>query len=121
MRERNWEEAIGEPLMLIKDVPDVLFPACSTAFNAGGSIVPFDNNFVLGRIWSLQSEWSSQGQRVPTLCKKSLDGLKVDLDSTSLNDMEGMMYAELSGLTLVGPVGIRDDVKGTIQIIRGAG
>jgi hypothetical protein len=55
------------------------------------------------------------------LCKKSLDGLKVDLDSTSLNDMEGMMYAELSGSTLVGPMGIRDDVKGTIQIIRGAG
>jgi sodium/potassium-transporting ATPase subunit alpha len=62
---------------------------------------------------------------VPTLCRKSLDGLKVDLDSTSLNDMEEMMYAELSGLTLVGLVGIRDpprhDVKGTIQIIRGAG
>jgi hypothetical protein len=43
MRERNGEEGIGEPLMLIKDVPDVLFPACSTAFNADGSIVPFDN------------------------------------------------------------------------------
>ena len=92
MRERNGE-AIGELLMLIKDVPDVLFPACSTAFNAGGSIVPFDNN-VLGRIWSLQSEWSSQGQRVPTLCKKSLDGLKVDLDSTSLNDMEDVRRVE---------------------------
>jgi sodium/potassium-transporting ATPase subunit alpha len=124
VRELSGEKAIGEPLMLIKGAPDVLFPACSTALNADGSIVPFDNN-VLGRISSLQSEWSSQGQRVLALCRKSLDGLKVDPDSASANDMEEVMYAELSGLTLVGLVGIRDpprdDVKGAIQIIRRAG
>jgi sodium/potassium-transporting ATPase subunit alpha len=124
VREHSGETSIGEPLMLIKGAPDVLFPACSTALNADGSIVPFNNN-VLGRISALQSEWSSQGQRVLALCRRSLDGLKVDFDSASPNDVEEMMYSELSDLTLVGLVGIRDpprdDVKAAMQIIRRAG
>jgi sodium/potassium-transporting ATPase subunit alpha len=124
VRERIEEKEVGEPLMLIKGAPDVLFRACSLALNADGSVVPFDNR-VLERISALQSEWSSQGQRVLALCRKSLDGLKVDTTRTSANDVEEMMYAELSDLTLVGLVGIRDpprdDVKGAIEVIRRAG
>jgi sodium/potassium-transporting ATPase subunit alpha len=110
--------------MLIKGAPDVLFPACNSALNADGSAVPFDNN-ILRNVSTLQSDWSSQGQRVLALCRKSLDGLKVDVNATPANEVEEMMYTELSDLTLVGLVGIRDpprdDVKGAIQIIRRAG
>ena len=59
------------------------------------------------------------------LCKKSLDGLKVNVQSSSADKVEEMMYSELTDLTLVGMVGIRDpprdDVKGAIQIISRAG
>jgi sodium/potassium-transporting ATPase subunit alpha len=115
---------VGEPCMLVKGAPDVLFPACSSALNADGGIVPFDD-YVFKRVSSLQSEWSSQGQRVLALCKKSLDGVKVDINTTSANDIEEMLYSELSDLTLIGLVGIRDpprdDVKAAIQVIRRAG
>jgi sodium/potassium-transporting ATPase subunit alpha len=115
---------VGEPLMLVKGAPDVLFPACSSALNADGSVEPFDTQ-VLKRVSALQSEWSSQGQRVLALCRKSLDGAKVDINTTAANDIEEMMYSELTDLTLVGLVGIRDpprdDVKAAIQVIRRAG
>lgn len=127
MREHKGfddEKQAGEPFMLIKGAPDVLFPACNSALNADGSAVPFDNN-ILRNVSTLQSDWSSQGQRVLALCRKSLDGLKVDVNATPANEVEEMMYTELSDLTLVGLVGIRDpprdDVKGAIQIIRRAG
>jgi sodium/potassium-transporting ATPase subunit alpha len=124
VHERSGEKAVGEPLMLIKGAPDILFPACSAALNAGGRVVPFDNNMLM-RVSALQSDWSSQGQRVLALCSKSLDGLKVNIQSSSADEVEETMYSELTDLTLVGMVGIRDppcdDVKGAIQIIRRAG
>lgn len=124
VRERHEEKYVGEPTMFIKGAPDVLFPACSAALNADGTTVPFDDS-VLKRISSLQSEWSSQGQRVLALCKKSLDGVKIDVNSTAANDVEEMLYSELTDLTLVGLIGIRDpprdDVAAAIQIIRRAG
>lgn len=127
MRENKGladEKQAGEPFMLIKGAPDVLFPACSSTLNADGSPVPFDNS-ILRKVSTLQSEWSSQGQRVLALCRKSLGGLKFDVNNTPANEVEELMYSELSDLTLVGLVGIRDpprdDVKGAIQIIRRAG
>jgi sodium/potassium-transporting ATPase subunit alpha len=115
---------MGEPSMLVKGAPDVLFPACSRALNADGSEVPFDSD-VFRRVSALQSQWSSEGQRVLALCRKSLDSVKVDFNHTSANDVEEMMYSQLSNLTLVGIVGIRDpprsDVKTAVQIIRRAG
>ena len=113
----------AEPVMFVKGAPDVLFPACNDALKADGSSIPFDND-ILWQVSVLQSEWSSQGQRVLALCKKSLDGLKIDTN-TPASDIEEMMYAELNDLTLVGLVGIRDpprdDVKTAIKRIRKAG
>lgn len=127
VRERKLVDEkvqMGEPCMLVKGAPDVLFPACSWALNADGRIVPFDDH-VLQRVSALQSQWSSQGQRVLALCKKSLEGVKVDTNSTSANDIEEMLYSKLNDLTLVGLVGIRDpprdDVKAAIKVIRRAG
>lgn len=120
----NEKHEGGDPLMLVKGAPDVLFPACSQALSANGAAVPFDDR-VLRQISALQSEWSSQGQRVLALCRKSLDGIKVDVDQSSAGEVEEMMYAEMNSLTLVGLVGIRDpprdDVRGAIEIIRRAG
>jgi sodium/potassium-transporting ATPase subunit alpha len=113
----------GEPIMLVKGAPDVLFSACGTALKADGCVVPFDGD-VFRQVSALQSEWASEGQRVLALCKKSLGGINVDF-STSANEVEEMMYSQMRGLTLVGLVGIRDpprvDVKGAIQVIRRAG
>lgn len=111
----------GEPMMLVKGAPDVLFPACGTVLQADGRAVPFDGNAFM-QVSALQSEWASEGQRVLALCKKSLGGVDVDFSD---QNVEEMMYSELRDLTLVGLVGIRDpprvDVKGAIEIIRRAG
>lgn len=114
----------GEPVMLIKGAPDVLFPACTEALNADGGSVSFDGD-VLWQVSTLQSVWSSQGQRVLALCRKPLDSLRFGTTQTLDGNMEEMMHAELNGLTLVGLVGIRDpprgDVKAAIGKIRKAG
>jgi sodium/potassium-transporting ATPase subunit alpha len=50
MRENKGfdnEKQVGEPFMLIKDAPDVLYPACSSALNANGSPASFDNSILL--------------------------------------------------------------------------
>ncbi|EIW75558.1 calcium ATPase transmembrane domain M-containing protein [Coniophora puteana RWD-64-598 SS2] len=110
-----------EPLMLVKGAPDILFPACSSVMRADGSVVPLD---IISRkqLSELQSEWSSSGQRVLAVCRRTLSGLKTDV---SPNDMETQLYSELQDLTLVGLVGIRDpsraDVPDAIRVIRRAG
>jgi sodium/potassium-transporting ATPase subunit alpha len=127
IRERkvvSGKPQFGEPWMLVKGAPDVLFPVCSAALNADGSVVPFGSH-ALRRISVLQSEWSSEGQRVLALCKRSLAGVNVDFNLASANDVEEMMYSQLLNLTLVGLIGIQDppraDVEEVIQIIRRAG
>ncbi|KAH7924420.1 calcium ATPase [Leucogyrophana mollusca] len=107
--------------MLVKGAPDILFKACGTIMKADGAIVPFDQS-AKETLSSLQSQWSSQGQRVLALCIKPLDGFKAELPP---NDMEELMYSEMQNLTLVGIVGIRDpprsDVPSAIDTIRKAG
>jgi sodium/potassium-transporting ATPase subunit alpha len=114
----------GKPLMLVKGAPDVLFPLCSAALNADGSVVPFGSH-AFRRVSVLQSEWSSEGQRVLALCKRSLDGINIDFNLASANDVEEMMYSQMRNLTLVGLIGIKDprraDVEEAIQAIRRAG
>ncbi|EIW79754.1 calcium ATPase transmembrane domain M-containing protein [Coniophora puteana RWD-64-598 SS2] len=110
-----------ETFMLVKGGPDVLFGACSRVMLADGSETPLDAR-ARQELTTLQSEWSSEGQRVLALCRRSLDGLKPGLNA---NEMEELMYAELQELTLIGLVGIRDpprsDVPAAIEVIRRAG
>ena len=70
----------------------------------------------------LQHKWSSEGQRVIAVCKRSLDAVKLPKDETEL---EEVLYSELQELTLIGLISIRDppraDVKDAVRVIRAAG
>ncbi|KAI0687168.1 calcium ATPase transmembrane domain M-containing protein [Cytidiella melzeri] len=123
------ERAAGDssPTILVKGAPDVLFPACSDVLNSDGTLTPLVDS-VRTEIHALQSKWSSEGQRVLALCRRTLphDLLKHDVASMNPNDVEQIMYTEMQeGLTLVGLVGLRDpprsDVHGAVGIIRRAG
>ncbi|CCM01088.1 uncharacterized protein FIBRA_03136 [Fibroporia radiculosa] len=116
----------GEPQtwMLVKGAPDKLFPACTSVMQEDGSTCYFDSNS-RQKTRALQEELSDQGQRVLALCQRSFDGVKLNFDTMSANEIEELMYDELQGLTLVGLVGIRDpprpDVPGAVATIRRAG
>jgi sodium/potassium-transporting ATPase subunit alpha len=107
--------------MLIKGAPDFLFESVSHILNSDGTSVPFDYSHK-ARISALQSQWSSEGQRVLAICKCSLDGVRLSSDE---NEMEDIMYTEIQELTLVGLISIRDplrvDVKDAVKVIRNAG
>jgi sodium/potassium-transporting ATPase subunit alpha len=111
----------SESWMLINGVPDALFPSATSILNAEGKPVPFDPAHQ-SRLSQLQHKWSSEGQRVIAVCKRSLDVLKLPKDETEL---EEMLYNELEDLTLVGLISIRDppraDVKDAVKVIRAAG
>ncbi|KAH7919461.1 calcium ATPase [Leucogyrophana mollusca] len=111
----------SESWMLVKGAPDVLFTACGSVMQSDGSILPF-NTTARQTLTTLQSERSSQGQRVLALCRKRIAGFKTTM---SPNDIEELMYSELEDLTLVGLIGIRDpprsDVPSAIDTIRKAG
>lgn len=112
--------------MLVKGAPDVLFPACTEVLDAAGNPHMLTDD-VRARINAVQAEWSSQGQRVLALCRRSLahEPVKLDFVKMNPNDIEEIMYAEMQSLTLVGLVGIRDpprhDVKDALATIRRAG
>ena len=110
-----------EPWMLVKGAPDVLFPSVSFIVDTHGAAVPFNASHQ-SRLSHLQHQWSSEGQRVIAVCKRSLDALKLSSDETEL---EETLYDEMRDLTLVGLISIRDppraDVKQAVKTIRSAG
>lgn len=122
----NEQESDPELCILVKGAPDVLFPACTHVLDANGASHMLDDNRRT-QLHSLQAEWSSQGQRVLALCRRSLakEPVKLDFAHMNPNDIEEAMYAEMQDLTLVGLIGIRDpprhDVKDALAIIRRAG
>ena len=107
--------------MLIKGAPDVLFPSVTSILDSDGKSVPFDSAHQR-RLSRLQRKWSSEGQRVIAVCKRSVDALKLPKDETEL---ERMLYNKMKDLTLVGLICIRDppraDVKDAVRVIRAAG
>ncbi|KAI0945157.1 hypothetical protein AcV7_001771 [Taiwanofungus camphoratus] len=87
--------------MLVKGAPDVLLPSCISVMQADGSVLRLDSA-THKQLITLQEEWSSQGQRVLALCRRSLNHAKINMKAMSANEMEEEMYAELQGLTLIG-------------------
>lgn len=125
VRERKSNDQ-ADLSILVKGAPDVLFPACSHVLSPDGSSSVIDSS-TRARIHQLQAKWSSEGQRVLALCRRSLskEPVKIDVSLMNPNDLEEVMYSEMKDLTLVGLVGIRDpprsDVKDAVAIIRRAG
>jgi sodium/potassium-transporting ATPase subunit alpha len=121
---RDNDSKQPESWMLVKGAPDVLLPCCTDAMKADGSLISLDQT-TRERVSTLQAEWSDTGLRVLALCRRSLDGVKVNPAIMSATEMEDEVYSELRNLTLIGLVGIRDpprsDVTGAIEIIRRAG
>ncbi|RPD55624.1 calcium ATPase transmembrane domain M-containing protein [Lentinus tigrinus ALCF2SS1-7] len=117
-------ESESERWMLVKGGPDVLFPKCSEVMNADGTVSPLTQS-LRETLFALQERWSSEGQRVLALCRRSMDSVVGFAPGMIANDMEELMYENLRGLTLVGLVGIRDpprsDVPDAVKIIRRAG
>ena len=117
-------KSADERWMLVKGGPDVLFPKCSGVMNADGT-VSLLNQSLRETLLALQERWSSEGQRVLALCRRSMDSVTDFVPGMDANDMEEVMYANLRGLTLVGLVGIRDpprsDVPDAVRTIRRAG
>ena len=111
----------SEPVMLIKGAPDVLLPSVSYIVHSTGAVVPF-NRIQQERLSQLQNQWSSEGQRVIAVCKRSLRAVKL---SRPKNELELMLYNEIEDLTLIGLISIRDppraDVKEAVRVIRKAG
>ena len=112
---------VTETWMLIKGAPDVLIPFATSIIDSNGKSVLFTSDHQ-SRLIQLQHKWSSEGQRVIAVCKRSLDPLKLPKDETEL---EEMLYNELDDLTIVGLISIRDplraDVKDAVRVIRAAG
>ena len=115
------EQPSPQSWMIIKGAPDVLFPSSTSILDSTGKSVPFSPAHQ-SRLSQLQHKWSSEGQRVIAVCKRSLDTLKLPKGETEL---EEMLYNELEDLTLVGLISIRDppraDVKDAVRVIRAAG
>ena len=107
--------------MVIKGAPDVLFPSSTSILDSSGKAIPFSTAHQT-RLSQLQHKWSSEGQRVIAVCKRSLDALKLPKDE---NELEEKLYTEIDELTLVGLISIRDppraDVKDAVRVIRNAG
>ena len=107
--------------MLIKGAPDVLFPFVTSILDCDGKSVPFNSTYQ-SRLSQLQHKWSSEGQRVIAVCKRSLDTLKLPKD---VNELKAMLYNKVEDLTLVGLISIRDppraNVKDAVRVIRAAG
>jgi sodium/potassium-transporting ATPase subunit alpha len=119
--QEHTKSGPSKPWMLIKGAPDVLFPSVSSILDSTGATVPFGPN-QQARLSQLQHQWSSEGQRVIAVCKRSLDSIKLSKDETEL---EEILYDSLNDLTLIGLISIRDppraDVKEAVKVIRSAG
>ena len=115
------EESTGQPWMLVKGAPEVLFPSSTSILDSNGKPVPLNAGH-RSRLSQLQHKWCSEGQRVIAVCKRSLDTLKLPKDKIEL---EEMLCNELDELTVVGLISIWDppraEVKDAVRIIRGAG
>ncbi len=125
VRERKASED-ARTWILVKGAPDVLFPACTHFLDSDGQSKYLDSRS-RDNLQALQMRWSSQGQRVLALCRRSpsVTSSKIDFAHTNPNTIEEAMYDDLQDLTLIGLVGIRDpprpDVKDAIATIRRAG
>ncbi|KAG1848307.1 hypothetical protein DFJ58DRAFT_796452 [Suillus subalutaceus] len=120
-RVSTAEKNVESTWMFVKGAPDVLFPSCGSVLQSDGTVVKLTSK-ARQTFAMIQEDWSSRGQRVLVLCRKSIEEINTGLPP---NDVEDLMYMEMCDLTLVGLIGIcdppRPDVSASISLIRQAG
>ncbi|CAG8960687.1 hypothetical protein HYFRA_00013455 [Hymenoscyphus fraxineus] len=111
-------------LLTIKGAPDVLIGRCTRYTTARGESQVLDQG-TLARIEEIKNTWSSQGKRVILLARKTVLKEQIREPSTSALFEDEVMHHALTGLTLVGIVGIvdppRDEIPSVVETLRGAG
>ncbi|KAF4979231.1 hypothetical protein FZEAL_4514 [Fusarium zealandicum] len=114
----------GDVLLTIKGAPEILLDRVSSYVNPSGVCVHLDD-VTRNNIEKIKDDWASQGRRVLLLARKSISG-SVFPTSMSETALESEMYNQaLTGLTLVGLVGIvdppRPEIPSVVDTLRAAG
>ncbi|KAJ2009728.1 hypothetical protein GGI04_000218 [Coemansia thaxteri] len=117
----------GVPFVLVKGAPETLFPRCTTAQAADGSVVPFDAA-MRARMEATQERWAREhGCRVLLLCRRDFAPGANPLADVA--DCPARLYAAASecvdALCAVGLVGLvdlpRPEIPAVVDTFRGAG
>ena len=111
--------------MFIKGAPDVLLPRCSSVVLPSGVVAPLTPELEESLV-TIQSRWSSAGQRVLLLARRVIPGSDVDVKEIGSPEVvEDILRDQTKDLVVVGMVGIVDppraDIPEVVRICRGAG
>ncbi|KAM5361230.1 hypothetical protein ACJZ2D_013246 [Fusarium nematophilum] len=114
----------ADVLLTIKGAPEILLDRVSSYVNPSGVCVHLDDA-KRKNIEKIKDDWASQGRRVLLLARKSISS-SVFPTGMSETALESEMYNQaLTGLTLVGLVGIvdppRPEIPSVIDTLRTAG
>jgi len=114
-----------EVVMFIKGAPDVLLPRCSSVVLPSGVVAPLTPELEESLV-TIQSRWSSAGQRVLLLARRVIPGSDVDVKEIGSTEVvEDILRDQTKDLVVVGMVGIVDppraDIPEVVRICRGAG
>lgn len=115
---------LPDQLLTIKGAPDVLLPRCSTQMASDGTIqeLGVENRSIIEKI---KDSWSSQGKRVILVAQKPLTSTRFSSTEQPREYEKDMMEQAMTGLTLVGLVGIvdppRKEIPEVVRTLRGAG
>lgn len=112
-------------VLFIKGAPDILLPRCTSILLPSGVTVPL-TAALEEQLATLQSQWSSSGQRVLLLARRVISNSEVNVKELgSPEAVEHILREYTNGLVAVGLVGIVDppraDIPEVVRICRGAG
>lgn len=112
-------------VLFIKGAPDILLPRCTSILLPSGVTVPL-TAALEEQLATLQSQWSSSGQRVLLLARRVISNSEVNVKELgSPEAVEHILREYTNGLVAVGLVGIVDppraDIPEVVRICHGAG
>jgi sodium/potassium-transporting ATPase subunit alpha len=111
--------------MFVKGAPDVLLPRCSSILLPSGQTVSLTPD-LYEDLTVLQSRWSSIGQRVLLLTRRTMSYSEIDAKTFgSPEGQERVLREYMSDLVVVGMIGIVDppraDIPSVVKICRRGG
>ncbi|KAJ7062790.1 hypothetical protein C8F01DRAFT_1230384 [Mycena amicta] len=108
-------------MLAVKGAPDILMRRCISYMDSNGLQIPLTAE-AIAKIFAIQEDFASRGQRVLLLAKKSLALKEVAFD---LNSLEDFLISANVDLTIVGLVALvdppRPDTAETVRVCRRAG